>query len=317
MRFDLVGSGGLYSNIEDMYLWDQNFYSNKLGNGDQALINKMHEEGLLNNGENTKYALGLSNGEYRGLKTVSHGGSLAGYRTFFLRFPEQETSIVILANIGNFNSGGKAREVADVILRDHLRDKELESGDKKSTDIKYKNVSLKKLNSYTGTYIIEPGVNLEFSIKYDSLYASQKWNNIEYSVAGIDDETFIIPGNLNLKFKFGKISDSKAHELSIDQRGDITICERRGELAEVVELENFTGTYYSEELNVSYEIYVEENTLKSRIGYNEPANLSLSNNDQFTVDGAVLNFNRSDNGVTSFVVDAGRVRGIEFVKTSE
>ena len=25
MRFDLVGSGGLYTNIEDLYLWDQNF----------------------------------------------------------------------------------------------------------------------------------------------------------------------------------------------------------------------------------------------------------------------------------------------------
>ncbi|MCB0840169.1 MAG: serine hydrolase, partial [Bacteroidetes bacterium] len=31
MRFDLVGSGGIYSTVEDLYLWDQNFYQNKLG----------------------------------------------------------------------------------------------------------------------------------------------------------------------------------------------------------------------------------------------------------------------------------------------
>ena len=52
-RFDLVGSGGIYSSIEDLYLWDQNFYHNKLGKGGQDIILKMHNEGLLNNGESS------------------------------------------------------------------------------------------------------------------------------------------------------------------------------------------------------------------------------------------------------------------------
>ena len=43
MRFDLVGSGGVYSNIEDLFLWDQNFYNNKLGKGDQEIIKNMHK----------------------------------------------------------------------------------------------------------------------------------------------------------------------------------------------------------------------------------------------------------------------------------
>jgi CubicO group peptidase (beta-lactamase class C family) len=47
MRFDLVGSGGVYSTIEDLYLWDQNFYHNKLGKGGQAIITKMHQDGIL------------------------------------------------------------------------------------------------------------------------------------------------------------------------------------------------------------------------------------------------------------------------------
>ena len=88
MRFDLVGSGGVYSNIEDLFLWDQNFYNNKLGKGDQEIIKNMHKEGLLNNGESSGYAYALNKGTYKGLKTVSHGGSLAGYRSQILRFPE-------------------------------------------------------------------------------------------------------------------------------------------------------------------------------------------------------------------------------------
>ena len=30
-RFDLVGSGGLYTTVEDLFLWDQNFYHGKVG----------------------------------------------------------------------------------------------------------------------------------------------------------------------------------------------------------------------------------------------------------------------------------------------
>ncbi|MEA3436536.1 MAG: serine hydrolase domain-containing protein, partial [Thermodesulfobacteriota bacterium] len=93
MRFDLVGSGGLYTNIEDLYLWDQNFYKNELGKGGPEAIERMHEEGILNNGESAGYAFALRNGTYRGLRTVSHGGSLAGYRAQLMRFPEQHFSV--------------------------------------------------------------------------------------------------------------------------------------------------------------------------------------------------------------------------------
>ncbi len=117
-RFDLVGSGGVYSNIEDLFLWDQNFYNNKLGKGGQDIIEKMHEEGLLNNGKSSGYAFALNNGTYKGLKTVSHGGSLAGYRTQLMRFPEEKFSVIILANRGDANPTRKAYQVADILLKD-------------------------------------------------------------------------------------------------------------------------------------------------------------------------------------------------------
>ena len=116
MRFDLVGSGGVYTNVEDLYLWDQNFYANTLGSGGQAIIEKMHEEGVLNNGESAGYAFALHNDTYRGLRTVSHGGSLAGYRSQLMRFPDHQFSVIVLANISNFKPTARAHEVADVLL---------------------------------------------------------------------------------------------------------------------------------------------------------------------------------------------------------
>ncbi len=117
MRFDLVGSGGVYSNIEDLFLWDQNFYFNKLGKGGQEIVQKMHEEGLLNNGESSGYAFALNIRTYKGLKTVSHGGALAGYRAQLMRFPEQNFSVIILSNRSDANPTSKAYQVADIFLR--------------------------------------------------------------------------------------------------------------------------------------------------------------------------------------------------------
>ena len=121
-RFDLVGSGGVYSSIEDLYLWDQNFYNNKLGKGGQAIIDKMHEEGLLNNGESCGYAFALNNGTYKGLRTVSHGGALAGYRAQLMRFRDENFSVIVLANRGDANPTGKAFQVADIFLSDKYKD---------------------------------------------------------------------------------------------------------------------------------------------------------------------------------------------------
>jgi len=120
MRFDLVGSGGVYSTIEDLYLWDQNFYHNKLGKGGQAIVTKMQQDGILNNGKSAGYAFALENGTYKGFKTVSHSGALAGYRAQLVRFPEQNFSVIILTNRDDADPVTKSYQVADVFLKDKL-----------------------------------------------------------------------------------------------------------------------------------------------------------------------------------------------------
>src|ERR1700757_304019 len=68
--YDLVGGGGLMSTIEDLLLWHQDFYSNRLGKG--TLVQQLENHGVLNNGNQINYAMGLMLGEYRGLPTVEH-----------------------------------------------------------------------------------------------------------------------------------------------------------------------------------------------------------------------------------------------------
>jgi CubicO group peptidase (beta-lactamase class C family) len=116
---DVVGSGGMYSTVGDWIKWDRNFYNNVLvfdPTLGKAMIDEMQTTAILNNGEPTQYGLALSLRPYRGLKRVSHGGSLSGYRAFLQRYPDQKFTVALLCNNGSVNSQKLAHAVSDIYL---------------------------------------------------------------------------------------------------------------------------------------------------------------------------------------------------------
>lgn len=113
---DVVGDGGLYTTLNDLARWDRNYYDNRVGGLGQALIRELTTPGKLNNGEELSYAFGLFVENYRGLKVVHHGGSWVGYRLEFIRFPEQQFSVICLANTEALDAIAMARKVADLYL---------------------------------------------------------------------------------------------------------------------------------------------------------------------------------------------------------
>jgi CubicO group peptidase (beta-lactamase class C family) len=112
--FDKVGDGGMYSSVEDLARWEQNFYSGAVGG--PRFLEQIHQRGMLTGGDTIPYAFGLTHGTHRGLSTVSHGGSLAGFRTAVLRFPEQRFSSIVLCNSPAANAAQLAHQVAAVFL---------------------------------------------------------------------------------------------------------------------------------------------------------------------------------------------------------
>lgn len=116
--FAQVGSGGLYSNVVDMARWDADYYAEEAGG--PGFTDQLLERGVLADGDTLPYAFGLTHGEYRGLRTVGHGGSLAGFRTNLLRFPDEGTTVLVLCNLASANPGRRGREVADIVLADRL-----------------------------------------------------------------------------------------------------------------------------------------------------------------------------------------------------
>jgi CubicO group peptidase (beta-lactamase class C family) len=115
---DNAGAGFLYTTIEDLSLWDRNFYENILGNCGQDLIEEITTICKIKKYENSprKCAFGLLLCRYRGLKVIKHGGAWFGYRSDIVQFPEHNFSVICLANVRTFNPTKLVFKVADIYL---------------------------------------------------------------------------------------------------------------------------------------------------------------------------------------------------------
>jgi len=116
--WEQVGDGQVHSDLHDLALWDENFYTGKVGG--RELIARMHEVGLLNSGESTGYAAGLNVSESRGFTWVTHGGSWVGYRSSIMRVPAERLSAIVLCNRAEADAGAYAREIMEHFLGDRL-----------------------------------------------------------------------------------------------------------------------------------------------------------------------------------------------------
>lgn len=109
-----LGSSSLFTTIEDLVRWAQNFRHRRVG-GDSVYA-QMHERGRLTDGSEISYAFGHGFGAYRGHTTIVHTGSWAGFRSVLMRVPEQELVVILLSNTSNFRAHEMARRVADIYL---------------------------------------------------------------------------------------------------------------------------------------------------------------------------------------------------------
>ena len=116
--WEQVGDGQVHSDLHDLALWDENFYTGRIGG--RPLVEQMVEPGVLNSGKRIDYAAGLRVGEKRGLPSVSHSGSWVGYRSYLLRFPAEHLSVIVLCNRGDADTAALATLVARLFLKERM-----------------------------------------------------------------------------------------------------------------------------------------------------------------------------------------------------
>jgi CubicO group peptidase (beta-lactamase class C family) len=106
---DVIGNCGLLTTVGDLLRWNANFAHPLVG--DAAFVTTLETEGTLASGRSTGYALGLVVDTSTGVRTVSHDGQTAGYRSYLERVPSAGLSIALLCNARTANTGALTHAV--------------------------------------------------------------------------------------------------------------------------------------------------------------------------------------------------------------
>jgi CubicO group peptidase (beta-lactamase class C family) len=109
-----LSSSSLHTTVEDLARWSRNFEDPVVGGA--SVVARLHERGVLSGGDTIPYAFGQSLGTYRGLRTYSHTGSWAGFRTVLQRFPDERVTVIVLSNSADMNPSMLAQRIADIHL---------------------------------------------------------------------------------------------------------------------------------------------------------------------------------------------------------
>lgn len=313
-----AGATSLFTTVEDLSKWAMNFENIKVGN--ERIMAEMHRKGVRNNNDTIDYALGQFIDNYKGLHRVSHGGADAGYRTFLARFPDQQFSVIVFSNLGSFNPGGIAMQIADIYLEDVMDTpvpkptiKEEPGADKKE-GIK---VDPNLLKSYCGRFELQPGFIITISEENGQLVAQATGQPSVQMTANSTSEFAI--ESVGAVITFDKNDKGDIHQLTLKQGGGEFKAPRLAAFdAEKVDLSAYTGTFYSEELSTAYTFLVEHNKLIARHSRHPDIGCTPTKPDYFSGNqwffGQVEFIKNAEGRVTGCKISSGRVRGVWFKK---
>ncbi len=106
----VLGDGGIYTSVTDMYKWDQNLYTEKIL--PRKYIEKSFTRGTLNNGDKIDYGYGWHLKTYKDKEVVYHTGSTIGFRNVIYRIPSEHFTVILLTN----RDGGDMERIAEKII---------------------------------------------------------------------------------------------------------------------------------------------------------------------------------------------------------
>ena len=144
-------AGSLYSTVEDLYLWDQALYTDKLLSAQSKAL--MYTPFL----DNYAYGWAITKASFKqnnaDVPIITHGGGINGFTTTIVRFPKEKNLIVMLDNTGTeyldrlsdsiakiiYNQPYEQPKVSIVsVLENTINEKGIEAGIAQYRDLKAK-----------------------------------------------------------------------------------------------------------------------------------------------------------------------------------
>jgi len=313
--YDVVGSAGLITTVQDLAAWDRNFYTAEVGGPE--VIAQMREPARLAGGAVAGYGGGLNLGSYRGLRIEEHNGADPGYLAEILRFPDQGITIAGLCSGRAGHPIEAARAIADAVLADEIAAAARTVPAQPAPELAI-HLPTAVLDRYVGLYHgTSSDLVREIVRRGDSLFYARRPGDATWLVPVADDR-FLLDGGGGAEVRFVP-AEAGRPEMYVRIPGAqasryVPVDSARGLPARLAE---YSGVYRSEELQATYRIGILDGELHWRIEGLGPEEFSVTYaprfQDSFGERGISLTFQRDASGrVTALELTTERARRIRF-----
>jgi CubicO group peptidase (beta-lactamase class C family) len=112
-------SGAFLSSVTDLAKWDAMLYTDsplKRATVEQMATPVIETTNTVDGTLPYSYGFGWQVATLNGHRIVSHGGSLTGFRSMMMRFPDDRLTIIVLTNLAQANPDLIARKIAAIYL---------------------------------------------------------------------------------------------------------------------------------------------------------------------------------------------------------
>ena len=311
----IMGAGAVHTSVEDFGRWLNNYDAATVGSRDiietMTTATKLNDGSPATSGPNLAYAVGLTVGTLRGLRVVAHGGSWAGYRGHFLRFPDQHFAVATFCNLTTSGPDSLARKVAGIYLGDRMQPDSLTMWTTALGAAPPAELPATSLRALAGVWRnVERGEVRRTRLVGDTLFSLGAERT---RMVPLDGGRFRAGPYTEVRFEGDEPNPSR---MIVRTTGE-TVTYTRADTAALTpaQLAEYAGDYRSDEVETTQTWKVEKGQLvlyanNRRLGVLEP-----SYRDGFTRGDNAIDVQRDAKGrITGFVVEAGRVRHLRFTR---
>lgn len=306
----IVGAGAVHTTIEDFGRWLANYDDATIGGHEVLALmttpTRLTDGSPATSGVGTAYAIGLNSGTMRGLRTISHGGSWAGYRAHFIRFPDQRMAVAVFCNLTTSGPDSLARKVAGIYLGDRMQPDSAAMWTVALQGAARATPPAGTVRSHTGVWRhVERGEVRRTRLSGDTLYLV---GDETATLVPIEGGRFRTAGNAEVRIG--------ERELTVRTTGDVATYTRADTVAlTAAQLGEYAGDYRSEEVEATHTWRVERGQLVAYANNRRQGVLEPAYRDGFVRGGTVIDVQRDARGrITGFLVEAGRVRHLRFTR---
>jgi CubicO group peptidase (beta-lactamase class C family) len=172
-----AGAGALYSTLADLYKWSEAISKHSVL--PDSLI-KLALKPIQNN-----YGMGWMTTDAFGRKQIGHTGSIPGFIANFMKFPDQDITIVLLSNYEDVDGRQLSKDLAAITFGEAYNLPVVKKEVKLSDDV---------LNRYVGEYTLPNGFGIAVSNESNKLFALAQGDQQKVELTPESESKFFLKG---------------------------------------------------------------------------------------------------------------------------